>query len=51
MDLLSRFLVIAGELREGVFHQQRSARRAVSLMLAGLLSLAFMGFGGIGVSR
>lgn len=37
MDLLSRFLVIAGELREGVFHQQRSARRAVSLMLAGLL--------------
>lgn len=38
VDLLSRFMVIAGELRE-VFGQQRSARRAVSLMLAGLLCL------------
>ena len=38
MDLLSRFLAIANELQE-VFCQRRSARRAVSLMLAGLLCL------------
>lgn len=38
MDLLSRYLAIAEELRQ-VFRQQRTARRAVSLMVAGLLCL------------
>lgn len=38
MDLLSHFMAIAGELRK-VFRQQRTTRRAVSLMTAGLLCL------------